>query len=144
MLEKYRDGTVPPSPRLTSLDELADKSVEEYGRAMDALDLRAGAEATWAIVSGANLYVQQAAPWSLAKAGKDEELDQVLSALARALCRLAILSAPFMPSKAQALWQDLGLDGNVADAPWELVGRPQMEGRRTKKGAALFPKPAAV
>jgi methionyl-tRNA synthetase len=95
-------------------------------------------------VSGANLFVQQAAPWSLAKAGKEEELDQVLSALARALCRLAILSAPFMPSKAQALWQDLGLEGNVGDAPWEVVGHPPMEGRRTKKGAALFPKPATV
>ena len=144
MIGKYRDGTVPRSTRATSLDELAEKAVEEYGRAMDALDLRSGAEATWAIVSGANLFVQQAAPWSLAKAGKEEELDQVLSALARALCRLAILSAPFMPSKAQALWQDLGLDGNVGDAPWEVVGHPQMEGRRTKKGAALFPKPATV
>ena len=74
----------------------------------------------------------------------DEELDQVLSALARALCRLAILSAPFMPLKAQTLWQDLGMDGKVAGSAWEVARRPQMEGRRTKKGAALFPKPATV
>ncbi len=144
MLGKYRDGTVPGSPRETSLDQLAEKAVEEYGRAMDALDLRAGAEATWTIVSGANLFVQQAAPWSLAKAGKEEELDQVLSALARALCRLAILSAPFMPSKAQTLWQELGMDGNVASTAWEVARHPRMEGRRTRKGAALFPKPATV
>ena len=95
-------------------------------------------------MSGANLFVQQVAPWSLAKAGKLEELDQVLSALARALCRLAILSAPFMPSMAQTLWQELGLDGNVASAAWEVARHPQMEGRRTTKGAALCPKPATV
>ena len=144
MLGKYRGGTVPKSPRATSLDELAERAVEEYGRAMDALDLRAGAEATWTIVSGANLFVQQAAPWSLAKAGKEEEVDQVLCALARALCRLAILSAPFMPSKAQTLWQELGMDGKVTSAAWELARHPQMEGRQTRKGAALFPKPATV
>ena len=144
MLAKYRNGIVPASSKGTSLDEIGAKAIQEYRLAMDGLDLRTGAEAAWSLVSGANLFVQQAAPWALAKAGKDEELDEVLSALARALCRLAVVTSPFMPSKAQALWEDLGMDGQVANAGWDAVEHVELTGRQTRKGAVLFPKPAAV
>ena len=144
MLAKYRGGVVPPAAGATSLDELRQQAQAEYVRSMDALDLRGGAEAAWTIVSAANLYVQQTAPWALAKAAKDGELDQVLSALARALCSLALITAPFMPAKAQALWEDLGMEGNVASAQWRAAESPEVEGRRTRKASVLFPKPATV
>ena len=69
---------------------------------MDALDLRSGAEAAWSLVSAANLFVQQTAPWSLAKLQREAELDDALAALARALARLAVLASPFIPVKAQS------------------------------------------
>ena len=93
MLVKYREGVVPaggPAP----LDQSAREALDAYTRAMEALDLRGGIEATWSLVSAANLFVQQTAPWALAKAGKDAELDGALSALARALCRLAVDGQP--------------------------------------------------
>ena len=144
MLAKYRGGVVPSAAGATSLDELRQRALAEYVLFMDALDLRGGAEAAWTSVSAANLYVQQTAPWALAKAGKDSELDQVLTALARALCSLAIMTAPFMPAKAQALWEDLGMEGNVADAKWTAAENPAADGRNTRKGSVLFPKPATV
>ncbi len=144
MLAKYRQGVVPDSSEPTSLDQVGEDALKEYQSAMDALDLRKGIEVTWSIVSAANLYVQQSAPWTLAKSGREAELDQVLSALARALCRLAILSAPFIPGKAQALWEDLGLDGKVAMARWEQAERTVLAGRVTRRANILFPKPATV
>jgi methionyl-tRNA synthetase len=111
---------------------------------MDALDLRAGIEAAWTIVSAANLYVQQSAPWSLAKSGRDLELDEVLTALARALCRLAVVASPFIPAKAQTLWNDLGMDGKVSDTNWKAADSPRVEGRKTQRPSILFPKPATV
>jgi methionyl-tRNA synthetase len=144
MLAKYRNGVVPGSSSLTSLDSVGDTAVADYVRAMDALDLRAGIEAAWTIVSAANLYVQQSAPWSLAKSGKDRELDEVLTALARALCRLAVMASPFIPGKAQTLWKDLGMEGKVSDTDWTAAESPRVGGRQTQRPSILFPKPAAV
>jgi methionyl-tRNA synthetase len=111
---------------------------------MDELDLRAGADAAWELVSAANLFVQQTAPWALAKAGNERELDEALAALARSLARLAVLASPFMPTKAQTLWEMLGMDGQVAEAAPESVEQLQVSGRKIQRAEVLFPKPLSV
>jgi methionyl-tRNA synthetase len=141
---KYRDGVVPTSAHQSPLDRSAVQSVAVYVRAMDAFDLRGGAEAAWTLVSAANLFVQQTAPWSLAKSGHEEELDRALVALIRALTRLAVMTSPFIPGKAQALWSMLGLDGEVAATSWQAMEEPPVLGRRVGRAEVLFPKPASV
>jgi methionyl-tRNA synthetase len=144
MLAKFRGGTVPSSSTSTALDRSGEESLAQYSRAMDAVDLRAGAEAAWALVSSANLFVQQTAPWALAKAGKEGELDEALAALSRCLSRLAVLASPFIPGKAQALWHMLGMDGTLGEASWKLAEQPPVENRRIRRSDVLFPKPATV
>ena len=144
MLQKYRGGTIPAARQVTPLDEAAAKALADYERAMDAFDLRGGTESAWALVSAANLFVQQTAPWSLAKAEKQAELDEVLGALARALASLAVVASPFIPGKAQALWEALSMDGQVADAGWNASRNPGVAGRTSRKAEILFPKPATV
>jgi methionyl-tRNA synthetase len=144
MLTKYRDGAVPRSTEPTTLDQAGRDAVAAYARAMDAYDLRGGAEAAWSLVSTANLYIQQSAPWSLAKAGRDAELDVVLASLARALYRLAVLASPFIPGKAQLIWQSLGLAWEGLATAWGGLDAPTVEGLVTTKPEVLFPKPQAV
>ncbi|HEX3273678.1 MAG TPA: methionine--tRNA ligase [Gemmatimonadales bacterium] len=144
MVGRYREGVVPAATVETPLDLAGREAVAAYATAMDALDLRGGAEAAWSLVASANLYIQQNAPWSLAKAGQDAELDGVLAALARALYRLAVLAGPFVPGKAQALWQSLGLPADAAARSWAGLAQPEVAGLATTKPEVLFPKPAAV
>jgi methionyl-tRNA synthetase len=144
MLVKYRDGVVPKSVEPTTLDLAGRTALNAYIGAMDKLDLRAGAEAAWSLVSAANLFVQQSAPWALAKAGKESYLDQSLGALAQALTRLAFMTSPFIPGKAQSLWEMLGLDGLVAESSWQTAEDPDVGGRKVSRGEVLFPKPASV
>jgi methionyl-tRNA synthetase len=144
MLQKYRSGRIPQLDRPTSLDSQGEKVLAAYARAMDALDLKAGAESAWSLVSAANLFVQQTAPWALAKAEKQAELDDVLGTLARALALLAIMASPFIPGKAQALWETLGIEGEVAAAGWGAAENPRVAGRNSRKPEILFPKPASV
>jgi methionyl-tRNA synthetase len=144
MLSKYRDGVAPGRTAATSLDHAGAAAVDVYGRAMDALDLRAGAEAAWELVATANLYIQQTAPWKLAKEGRDQELDAALAALAGALYRLAVLVSPFMPGKAQEVWSALGLAGGPGEARWDMLESPPVGGVATAKPDALFPKPSSV
>jgi methionyl-tRNA synthetase len=143
MLVKFRAGVVPSSGP-TPLDQSASEALDSYTRAMEALDLRGGAEATWSLVSAANLFVQQTAPWALAKAGKVNELDQALSALARTLARLAGMASPFIPGKAQAIWTMLGLDGELSSQQWSAIAEPELSGRTVRSPEVLFPKPATV
>ena len=128
MLAKYRDGVVPRAEAQTTLDAAGADAVQRYGEAMDALDLRGGAEAAWDLVGTANLYIQQTAPWTLAKEGRDAELDASLAALARALYRLAVMAGPFIPGKAQILWEVLGMRESVASAPWDSLAEPGLRG----------------
>ncbi len=139
MIEKYRGGTVPEGPQ-TGLDQAGTTAVAEYAKAMDALDLKGGAEAAWTLVTAANQYIVQSAPWSLAKAGKDAELDAVLGALARCLVRLAVLTGPYLPGKAQELWEHLGQDALVTGG-WRQVAEPKVAGAKVRKPEGLFPKP---
>ncbi len=144
MLERYRGGLVPASERHTPLDAAGLEAIRRYAEAMDGLDLRGGAEAVWTLVGEANLYIQRSTPWTLAKGGDTEALDQVLSALARCLYRLAVLTSPFIPAKAAVLWGALGGEGRPELAPWASLPDPPVAGRPTKKPEVLFPKPLPV
>lgn len=140
MIEKYRGGTL-QEDRASPLDDTGAAAVRAYAEAMDALDLRAGAEAAWSLVTAANQYIVQTAPWTLAKQNRDEELDRALGALARCLIRLAVLVAPFLPGKAEELWRHLGQDAPLSGA-WRLAETPVAAGRQVRKPEGLFPKPA--
>jgi methionyl-tRNA synthetase len=143
MLLKYRQGVV-PSTGETTLDHSAWEALTAYKRSMEALDLRGGVEATWTLVSAANLYVQQSAPWALAKTGNAEELDLTLGALARALARLAGMAGPFIPNKAQSIWGMLGMEGEVDSLGWADIEQPKISGHTVRSPEVLFPKLAAV
>ncbi|MCU0620029.1 MAG: methionine--tRNA ligase [Gemmatimonadales bacterium] len=143
MLEKYRGGRVPTTAPDTPLDAAGDAILPRFAAAMDALDLRGGAEIAWELVARANGYIVETAPWGLAKAGDDAALDRVLAALARCLARLVAMIAPFMPGKAAELWAHLGGPGTVQALAWDSASRPEVGEWVVRKPAGLFPKPEA-
>jgi methionyl-tRNA synthetase len=63
----------------------------------------------------------------------------------RQLARQAVLVAPFMPTKAQELWSQLGAPGTVAEQRFDGLAALDATGWRVAKGESLFPKekPAA-
>jgi methionyl-tRNA synthetase len=96
-----------------------------------------------ACVTRGNEFVQSRQPWALAKdPTKRAELEEVLSAIIRQLARHAIYLAPFMPSKSQELWIQLGGPGRVEDQRFADVDKLSVGGWRVAKGAPLFPKTA--
>jgi methionyl-tRNA synthetase len=126
------------------LDSAGTEAVRSYTTAMDSRDLRGAAEAAWGLVSTANLYIQQTAPWKLAKEGREAELDAALATLGRALYRLALMATPFLPGKARNLWHSLGLSGVPDSRAWASLERPPVGGLQTLRPEPLFPKPANV
>ncbi len=140
MIEKYRGGVVPEGEPMT-LDAAGSEVVEAYATAMADLDLKGAAEAAWSLVTAANQFIVQHAPWSLAKSGSDKALDGVLAALARCLLRLTVLANPYLPGKTTELWHYLGQSGDLSKS-WGVAEAPDATGAHVRKPDALFPRPA--
>jgi methionyl-tRNA synthetase len=108
---------------------------------MEAYDLQQGAALVIELASHANRYVEETAPWKLAKEKQDAELDRVLANLVRTLARLAVLAAPFLPVKAQEIWNELGADRPLASVRRADLVNFSTAGWVVAKPAPLFPKP---
>lgn len=143
MVERYRAGVVPQDPRNwdTPLERAATEALGAYARAMDAVALQDGAAQIIELTSRANRYVEETAPWKLAKEKKDAELDSVLANLVRTVARLAVLAAPFIPGKAHAIWDLLGAPRGLAEVRFADLTDLAVTGQRVAKPPPLFPKP---
>ncbi len=143
MVERYRQGVVPDAAAANSpLERAGQEATLAYTQAMDANELQAGATRIIELASRANRYVEETAPWKLAKDKRDPELDQVLASLVRTVARLALLSVPFIPEKAAAIWTALGAPRNVGDLRLADTTNLSVTGWRVSKLAPLFPKDA--
>jgi methionyl-tRNA synthetase len=146
MVHRYRGGTVPRDATgfATPLEQAGTAALEAYRRAMDDNDLQGGAAQLIELAARANRYVEENAPWTLAKQpDRAAELDTVLANLVRVVARLAGMAAAFIPDKAAAVWQLLGLGTAFDQLAWEHLTAPAVEGRPVEKPPVLFPKPVA-
>ena len=143
MIHRYRGGTVPRAA--TSIGSAFDDEIRDalvpYADWMNANRLHDAAAQMMHIAASANRYIEATAPWKLAKQQAHAELDVVLANLARTLVRLAILAHPFMPLKADAIWNAVCPEIPFAPASLERAVL-EVEGRAVRTPPILFPKPA--
>jgi methionyl-tRNA synthetase len=118
MVARYRDGHVPDvdvDPDLAGeFDGLADRVVER----IDRIELTPALDEIWRRVRRLNRYVEEQAPWTLAKdPERADDLDRVLRTLAEGLRVVAVLLAPWIPGSAEKLLGALGApDISLANA----------------------------
>ncbi|UCF20696.1 MAG: methionine--tRNA ligase [Gemmatimonadota bacterium] len=138
MVGKYRDAKVPAGAE-TELDRRAEATLQAYRLAMDGLLLHKGLAAVRELTGAANVFIEESAPWKLAKQpGHGPELDAVLASLARSLGRLATLLSPFMPGKTRDLWSALGRTDQITPlSQYQVI---DLAGRDVQRQAVLFPK----
>jgi methionyl-tRNA synthetase len=115
-------------------------AVAVYEQRMNDYQVHDGAAQMMYVAASANRYIEETAPWKLAKQQANAELDVVLANLARTLVRLAILAHPFMPQKADAVWNTVcpGLPLEPATLQDAVI---EVEGRAVGAVPILFPKP---
>jgi methionyl-tRNA synthetase len=109
MIARYREGRIVPapweSPFRAELAELA----REVPERLDKYDLSGALEAIWIVIRSLNRYVEERAPWQLAKdTTKSEELDRTLYDLADGLRAVAIALAAYLPETAPRILSALG------------------------------------
>jgi len=141
MVQHYRQGVVPPPcPPEPELFDAAQTAAAAWEGALGSLQFSEGLKAIWVFLGVANRYVDQQAPWSLAKAGDQAALDRVLYSSAEALRIAAVLLAPVMPSTTDDIERQLGLTDWTRTwegaTQWGLLPGSRPIGKRTP----LFPR----
>jgi methionyl-tRNA synthetase len=109
MVHRYRDGVVPAAEIDPALAAEIDGLGGEVCALLDRADLSAAGEAIWLRVRRLNRYVEEQAPWTLAKdPERAGELDAVLASLIEGLRVVAVLLHPWMPETTDKLLAALG------------------------------------
>lgn len=145
MVNKYFDGQVPTYvENVTAFDgELANvaaSSIIEYHRQMEAVDYPRALEAIWTLIARTNKYIDETAPWLLAKEEeKRTELASVMSHLVASLRLVAHLIAPFMMATSAAILEQLGMDKVSSLQELALAGLPSGL-TVASKGQPIFPR----
>ena len=98
MIEKYHGGVVTHKEGTEAVDKefiaLVNETVAGYSDAMDHMELNQAIKDVWNLIGRANKYIDETAPWILAKdPAQAERLQAVMYNLAEALRIIAILIA---------------------------------------------------
>lgn len=145
MLNRYFDGVVPePAASPGDVDQALIDHANRLGKEVDdclkQFKLNDALIRIWQLVGRANKYVDERAPWNLAKLEDKSELSSVMYNLVETLRIVALLIKPFLPETGERMWQQLGLAGlnskSLADAVWGLLPA----GTQTAKGDPIFPR----
>ena len=145
MINKYFEGEVPVYvENVTNFDAdlaavVAD-SLAQYHKQMNAVDYPRALEAVWNIISRTNKYIDETAPWVLAKDDtKIDELAAVMAHLVASLRVVAHLIQPFMMTTSNAIMEQLGLGADFDLENLDLAGLPTGI-KVVTKGTPIFPR----
>jgi methionyl-tRNA synthetase len=94
-------------------------------------------EAVWQVVSDANRYVDEQAPWALRKTDP-KRMGTVLYVLAETLRHLAILVQPVVPGAAAKLLDELA--ARTDERNFAALARPLAPGTTLPKPEGIFPR----
>ena len=147
MVTRYLDGVIPTPSGLQEIDrnlqKASEKGLQQLSEQMDDLAFNRALSSIWGIVSATNKYVDETAPWSLAKEEGDRpRLATVLYQGLESLRLIALFLAAFMPSTSEKMWSQLGIQDNLWEQDLRKNGRwgGLKPGRKVAKPTPLFPR----
>jgi methionyl-tRNA synthetase len=139
---KMTDAKVPSLGTPTQLEvDLLNEAKKAALRARDEWDTIAphrALEATWALSSAANLYVNSAAPWK--EEPGSARVGTILATLLEVLRVLSVMIWPVLPKKSDEMRAQLGLGPVVPGTTrWPEGAEVRAAGEALAPGGSLFP-----
>ena len=145
MVEKYFGGSLPTDREADPMDdelvEMIRSARAKYEKQMDAFQLHLALEDIFKLIQRANKYIDETAPWVLAKdESKKARLASVMYNLLEALRVSLILLTPFMPDSCEKAFRQIGAGKSCQS--WESAGEYGVLPADVKvcKGETLFPR----
>jgi len=146
MIDKYFAGQLPKDRQEGEFDqELKDLAVSttlKVEQLMDKLQFSSALTEIWRLVSRTNKYIDETAPWILAKdEAQYPRLASVLYNLAESIRIISILIEPFMPNTTPTIQQQIGIQ-KPEEKEWDsskIWGKLSPE-FKVNKGPVIFPR----
>ncbi len=145
MIIKYFNGTIPTwKGDLDGLDHelssLTDKTLKAYEALNDDLKVSEAYVEVMNLISRANKYIEEKAPWALAKdPAKKEELESTMAHLAHVLFSAGMMMKPVLVHKSEAIFDALGCAKE--ERAYENISMPGfLSNHVVVKGDQLFPR----
>ncbi len=116
------------------------KTAESY---LDDMQFPLALTEIWKCISRLNKYIDETAPWILAKNEEDKpRLAAVMYTLLEGIRIVSILLQPFMPRTPEKIWAQIGLEANSAITDWESAATWGLypAGAVASKGEPIFPR----
>jgi len=136
-------GEIPPPEDLASEDEMVletiREKVETIALEIEECKLQSATNTLISLSRVGNQYLNEKEPWNLIKTDQAKAAN-IFYVCAQIVKALAVMSAPFIPSTAEQLWQTLNLDDSVQKARWTQAIKPLDAGHRINKSKPLFSK----
>ena len=145
MVERYFGGKLPIERESESVDnelvEMIKSARAKYEKQMDALQLHLALEDIFKLIQRANKYIDETAPWVLAKdESKRTRLATVMYNLLEALRVSLILLTPFMPGSCEKAFKQIGAGESCRSWESAAVYGALPADVRVTKGETLFPR----
>ncbi len=147
MTGKYFDGIVPPQGSEEEpervLKEKVTKCLQELEVHMNHLAFHKALISIWDVIGGGNKYIDETAPWALAKdSSRRMRLGTVMYTTLEILRIVSLLVSPFMPGSAERIWNLLGQEGSPSEQLLPGAGRFGLlqEGTKVPDKAIVFPR----
>lgn len=120
MLDRFYGGTVPSSGDKNQPDDelisCVNNTIASFEHHMNQLEINSALKEIWSLISRSNKYIDETAPWTLAKNDAARSfLDSVMYNLTEVLRIVAVMIYPFMPITGPKIWSQLGVQGNIED-----------------------------
>ena len=145
MVEKYFGGTLPTERESSDADDdlkqMASTLRDRYETEMEHFQFQNALEQIFKTIQRANKYIDENAPWTLAKdQGNRARLASVMYNLLETIRICAVLLTPFIPDSAEKIFDQIG--ACPCCRTWEKANvwgslRPDVT---VHKGEALFPR----
>ena len=147
MINKFSNGGIPQPGSMEELDtKLKDTALElpeKVSGLLDEFDFSMALAEIWKLVNNTNKYIDETAPWSLAKdESSRERLNTVLYNMAEVIRIVTVLVGPFMPKTPEKVWDQLGISDKHQCRTWEsiLSWGALPAGTNISRGEPLFPR----
>ena len=145
MVEKYFGGTLPEMRQADALDDelIAQLSAlrGKYETEMENLQFQNALEVVFKCIQRANKYIDETAPWTLAKDEANRaRLASVMYNLLEAVRICTILLIPVMPESCEKIFAQIGADESVQTWDSAAVWGSLSQTVTVHKGEAVFPR----
>ncbi|MBQ2973482.1 MAG: methionine--tRNA ligase [Clostridia bacterium] len=143
MVQKYFGGTIPAEREAGEFDDdlkaLAAQTVADAEKELDKLNFSVALTDIWKFISRTNKYIDETAPWTLAKdESKQARLAEVMYNLCESIRIISVLIAPFMPATSPEIRKQLGIADEITWDECKCFGKEATY--TVVKGDIIFPR----